>query len=75
MKAENIKYNTALELALMVMIGVFGTGAGRKKALGDRYEEVQGIVDRIYKYKIIPISDINQKFDFINEEMKKELFT
>lgn len=75
MKTQNIQYNTALELALMVMLGVFGTGSDRKKALGSRYEEVQKIVDQIYKTQTIPISDINKKLDSMNEELKKELCT
>ena len=73
MKAQNIQYNTALELALMVMLGVFGTGSDRKKALGSRYEEVQKIVDQIYKTQTIPVSTINIKLDSMNEELKKEL--
>lgn len=75
MKAQNIQYNTALELALMVMLGVFGTGSDRKKALGSRYEEVQKIVDQIYKTQTIPVSTINKKLDSMNEELKKELCT
>lgn len=73
MKAKDIRYNTALELALMVMIGIFGTGSERKKALGSRYNEVQKIVDQIYKSQVIPVSDINVKLDSMTEEMKKEL--
>lgn len=73
MKAKDIRYNTALELALMVMIGIFGTGSERKKALGSRYDEVQKLVDQIYKSQVIPVSDINMKLDSMTEEMKKEL--
>ena len=73
MKAQNISYNTTLELALMVMIGVFGTGSDRKKALGNRYDEVQKMVDQIYKNKIIPISSFIKNLDSMNEELKKEL--
>ena len=73
MKAKDIRYNTALELALMVMIGIFGTGSERKKALGSRYDEVQKIVDQIYKSQVIPVSDINMELDSMTEEMKKEL--
>lgn len=75
MKAQNIQYNTALELALMVMLGVFGTGSDRKKALGSRYDEVQKLVDQIYKTQTIPVSTINKKLDSMNEELKKELCT
>lgn len=73
MKAQNIQYNTALELALMVMLGVFGTGSDRKKALGSRYDEVQKIVDQIYKTQTIPVSTIIKNLDSMNEELKKEL--
>lgn len=73
MKAQNISYNTTLELALMVMIGVFGTGSDRKKALGNRYDDVQKLVDQIYKNKIIPVSSFIKNLDSMNEELKKEL--
>lgn len=73
MKTQNIQYNTTLELALMVMIGVFGTGSDRKKALGIRYEEVQKLVDQIYKNKIIPVSTFIKNLDSMNDELKKEL--
>ena len=73
MKAHNIQYNTTLELALMVMIGVFGTGSDRKKALGSRYDDVQKLVDQMYKTKIIPISTVIKNLDSMNEELKKEL--
>ena len=73
MKAQNIQYNTTLELALMVMIGVFGTGSDRKKALGNRYDEVQKLVDQIYKTQTIPVSTITKQLDSMNEELKKEL--
>lgn len=39
---------TANELASEVMKGVFGNGAQRKASLGDRYEEVQRIVNSNY---------------------------
>lgn len=73
MKAQNISYNTTLELALMVMIGVFGTGSDRKKALGNRYDEVQKMVDQIYRNKIIPVSTVITNLDSMNEELKKEI--
>lgn len=73
MKTQDIQYNTTLELALMVMIGVFGTGTDRKKALGSRYDDVQKLVDEIYKNKIIPVSTIIKNLDSMNDEIKKEL--
>ena len=36
-----------LELALMVMLNYFGTGATRRQKLGGRYASVQKIVDQI----------------------------
>lgn len=36
-----------LELALMVMLGYYGTGTTRKQKLGDRYSKVQAIVNNI----------------------------
>lgn len=40
---------TDLELALMVLLDVFGTGSKRKKALGSRYYSVQELVNDMNK--------------------------
>lgn len=40
---------TDLELALMVLLDVFGTGSKRKKALGSRYYSVQELVNEMNK--------------------------
>lgn len=41
------QYDT-VDLVAMVMSGEFGNGEERKKKLGDRYQEVQDLVDHIY---------------------------
>ena len=38
---------TTLELVYQVMLGTYGTGDDRKNALGDRYEEVQSMINYI----------------------------
>lgn len=43
----DIREYSNLELALMVMLGHFGTGIKRKQMLGDRYKEVQPLVNMI----------------------------
>lgn len=40
------KYND-LELALMVLLGWCGNGQARRDKLGDRYNDVQGIVEEL----------------------------
>ena len=58
-KMDISKYNDA-ELARMVWDGTFGSGDARKKALGDRYDFVQHLVD-LGKEKLQDILD--QKTD------------
>lgn len=43
----NINKYSDLELALMVLLNYFGTGAKRKEALGDRFTKVQSLVNQI----------------------------
>ena len=45
---------TDLELALMVLMNVFGSGNTRRQKLGDRYTPVQMIVNQITSSRIIP---------------------
>lgn len=40
---------STLELAEQVMLGRYGADEARKKALGDRYDEVQGFINHIYR--------------------------
>ena len=51
---EPLSKYTDLELALMVLMNVFGSGNARRQRLGDRYTPVQIIVNRITTSKIIP---------------------
>lgn len=43
-----------LEAALMVLLGYYGNGQTRVKALGSRYNEIQGLVDQILISNSIP---------------------
>lgn len=38
-----------LELALMVLLGYYGNGQARKNKLGERYNDVQAIVEQILR--------------------------
>lgn len=42
---------TVVDLAVDVLNGVYGTGEARKKALGDRYAEVQDLVNKYLEIK------------------------
>lgn len=46
-KIQALNTYSDLELALMVLLNYFGTGATRKQKLGSRYAAVQKIVDQI----------------------------
>lgn len=48
---------TTLDLALMVLAGFMGTGKTREERLGDRYPEVQDMVNRIISEKKIPAGE------------------
>lgn len=54
MRAGNLSTYSDLELALMILLGVYGNGAARKQALGNRYAAAQGIVEQILRMDIIP---------------------
>lgn len=61
---------TDLELALMVLLDVFGTGSRRKKALGSRYYSVQELVNEMNKsgeikpsLSVFPVEKIRAVFD------------
>lgn len=46
---------TNLDLALMVLLDVFGSGYARKKALAGRYYSVQSLVNQITSSGEIPV--------------------
>lgn len=54
MKPGNISSYSNLELALMVLLGYFGNGSARRQALGSRYADAQGLVDRILSTGKVP---------------------
>lgn len=43
-----------LDLALMILLGCYGNGDARRKALGARYPAAQGIVEEILNSDKIP---------------------
>lgn len=54
MTINNINSYTDLELALMVLLDYLGTGQARKKKLGNRYHDVQVLVNLILANNEIP---------------------
>lgn len=62
---------TDLELALMVLMNVFGSGETRRKNLGDRYTPVQIIVNRITSSRIIPPGKASATDEAIRRTFKK----
>lgn len=63
MKYAAIDTYTDLELALMVLLGYFGNGAKRAQALGDRYHDVQSLVQRILNTGTIPEGSAGGELD------------
>ena len=55
---EPIKEKSTEELAREVIEGKYGNGEDRKKALGDRYAEVQARVNEILAPELKPSADI-----------------
>ena len=52
--ADPISQYTDLELALMVLLDVFGKGNKRREALGPRFSKIQTIVNQIIISGYIP---------------------
>ena len=64
---------STLELAEQVMLGRFGVLDARKAALGNRYDEVQGFIDHIYK---APSYDLAQEVltgKYGNDEVRRHV--
>ena len=51
----SVNQYTDLELALMVLMNVFGTGTNRRALLGDRFQAVQQLVNIITMTNRIPV--------------------
>ena len=88
MQTAALKTYSDLELALMVLLGYYGNGQARVKALGDRYNAAQGIVDQILISGKIPPgsgtltadriskavhSVLNKDVDTLTEEILNEI--
>lgn len=59
MKPGRLETYSDLEIALMILLGVFGNGQDRKNALGSRYGSCQAIVDYILNNNEIPAGNGN----------------
>ncbi len=56
---------SALELALMCICGYLGSGDARREILGDRYSEVQSLVNKIVLSDTIPRSSAAIPWDAV----------
>lgn len=54
MQTANLKTYSDLEIALMIMLGYFGNGQDRVKALGSRYNACQAVVEEILMTGKVP---------------------
>lgn len=67
----SVNQYTDLELALMVLMNVFGTGTNRRKILGDRFTAVQNIVNVITMTNRIPVGKGTVSDEKIRKVFKK----
>lgn len=70
MQTQALSTYSNLELALMVLLGYFGNGQARVKALGSRYNDVQGVVDQILITQAIPSGSGSVTTDTIRSAVK-----
>ncbi len=70
---KNDVEGTALELAALVMDGDFGTGEERKKALGNRYQEVQDIVNYVLTSTADRVADAVERGQLGNGDLRKRV--
>ena len=88
MKTAQLSTYSDLELALMILLGYFGNGQDRVKALGSRYSAAQSVVEEILLTGKIPSgsgaasadriikavhSVFDKDIDAITEELLNEL--
>lgn len=64
---------TALELAARVMDGTYGNEDARKKALGDRYDEVQELVNYVLKTGATELADAVIRGQLGSGELRKRV--
>ena len=64
---------TALELAARVMDGTYGNGDARKEALGDRYDEVQELVNYVLKTDATELADAVIRGQLGSGELRKRV--
>ena len=70
---KNDVEGTALELAALVMDGDFGTGEERKKALGNRYQEVQDIINYVLTSTADRVADAVERGQLGNGDLRKRV--
>ncbi len=73
--ADNPPLDRASTLALVaaVMAGKYGTGETRKKKLGDRYEEIQGVINDIFETSASVLADDVLTGKFGSGEIRKKV--
>ena len=64
---------SVLELAADVMSGKYGSGEARKKALGSKYDEVQGLINHIAAASISTLAKETIAGKYGNEELRKRV--
>lgn len=67
MKINKLDSYTDLELALMVLLDYLGSGSIRKKKLGERYKNVQTLVNYILANNEIPEGNGNITIEELNK--------
>lgn len=68
---QNAPQGSTLDLACRVMRNEFGTGDDRKKALGSRYDEVQGFITHIYNSSAAALANEVLTGKYGNGEVRK----
>lgn len=68
---QNAPQGSTLDLAYRVMRNEFGTGDDRKKALGSRYDEVQGFITHIYNSSAAALANEVLTGKYGNGEVRK----
>lgn len=64
---------STLELAEAVMLGRYGNDEARRKALGDRYSEVQGFIDHIYTAPAVTLAEETLEGKYGNGDQRRHV--
>ena len=68
---EKSKTETVLDLVYNTMLGKYGSGASRKKALGARYKEVQNVINHVGIASVTTLAKETLAGKYGNGEMRK----